>query len=433
MSVARDTDTGTAKTLSRGRLLRLFSTAVIDQVMLSGTNLLVGVILIRFTDDFDYGVYVLVQSALLLLASAQGAWIAQPLSVMAARKSPQERRAVISAVTGSLGRIVGRVVPAVLVLPVAAYLTGLISGLMAWVLAFGVIAGWGALRRDYLRNILLIYSKPDELLRADTLYVGVLAAGVLWASFGTTHAIVWVTLALAAAAWAGTAGAHRAIGKDPGWVAGDVAAAWREVHSFGLWSLLGGVIYWLFGQSYSYILASRLDLKAVTDVNASRLLLMPAFVLSIGIQGLLSPTAARWNTELGFRPLVRRLLGIALLMGCADLLYFAVVWFQRDWLIGDVLHKNIGNRDHLLLLWAAVALIGLARDVLQCSLVALGRFRSMASQVGISAVVALTLMWFGTAWWGSEAVLIGQIAGELVNLGGIILLLREHGRAYAHA
>jgi O-antigen/teichoic acid export membrane protein len=431
MSLARDTDRGTVR--ARANVLRLFSTAVIDQVMLSGTNLLVGLVLIRFTSDFDYGLYVLVQSALLLLASAQGAWIAQPLSVVAPQKPPEERRALIGAITGSLGRIVGRVAPALLVLPAAAYLVGLCSGPIAWVLACGIVAGWGALRRDYLRNILLIYSKPHELLRADALYVGVLAGGVLWASFGTSHAIVWATLALAAAAWAGTAGAYRALGKDPGWVEGDTAAAWSEVHRFGLWSLVGGVIYWLFGQSYSYVLASRLDLKAVTDVNASRLLLMPAFVLSIGIQGLLSPTAARWNAELGFGPLMKRLLGILLFIGCLDLLYFAVVWMLRNWLTGDLLHKDIGNRDHLLLLWAAVALIGLMRDVLQCSLVALGRFRSMASQVGLSAVVALALMWFGTAWWGSEAVLIGQIAGELVNLAGIVLLLREHGRAYAHA
>ena len=36
------------------------------------------------------------------------------------------------------------------------------------------MAAWGALRRDHLRNILLIYAKPHELLRADAIYVGVL-------------------------------------------------------------------------------------------------------------------------------------------------------------------------------------------------------------------------------------------------------------------
>ena len=419
-------------TAARGKTLHLFSAAVLDQVALSGASFLVGIILIRYTSDFDYGLYVLVQSAILLLCSTQGSWIASPLAVMASRKSLEERRATIGAITAGQRRILFRVALAALVVPAVGYLTGRLSGLMAWVLTAAIVAGWGALRRDYLRNVLLIYSKPHALLRADLIYVGVLVSGIVWASFGTRSAISWATVALAAAAWAGATAAYRNLAVDPGWVVGDGAAAWQELRSFGIWSGLGGFIYWLLGQSYSYVLATRLDLTAVTDVNASRLLLMPAFVLSIGIQGMLAPMAASWNAELGFQRLMRRLLGILLVIGALDLIYFASVWALRDWLIVGVLHKHITDRDHLLLLWAAVAVVGLMRDVLQCGLSALGRFRSMASQVAISAAVAMTLMWFGTAWWGAQAVLIGQIAGELVNVVGIVWLLRAHWRSSGH-
>jgi hypothetical protein len=71
------------------------------------------------------------------------------------------------------------------------------------------------------------------------------------------------------------------------------------------------------------------------------------------------------------------------------------------------------------------------REILQCTLIALGRYKSMAKQIGLSAMVALALMWFGTSWWGAAAVLIGQVAGELVNIGGIVLLLREQYRTLA--
>jgi O-antigen/teichoic acid export membrane protein len=152
-------------------------------------------------------------------------------------------------------------------------------------------------------------------------------------------------------------------------------------------------------------------------------MLMPVFVLTIGVQDLLVPTAAQWYAESGLSQLTRRLLRFLLGMFLLDLVYLLVVWVCRDWLTTTVLHKEIDERDLLLMLWTLVAVIGLVRDVLQCALYALGRMKSMARQTALAAVVALLLTWFGIGWWGAPAVLIGQIAGELVNLGGIALLL----------
>jgi hypothetical protein len=43
----------------------------------------------------------------------------------------------------------------------------------------------------------------------------------------------------------------------------------------------------------------------------------------------------------------------------------------------------------------------------------------------VSAAIAVVLMWYGLGWWGPPGVLIGMIVGELINLAGIILLLRS--------
>jgi O-antigen/teichoic acid export membrane protein len=178
------------------------------------------------------------------------------------------------------------------------------------------------------------------------------------------------------------------------------------------------------------VLASRIDLKAVADINAARLLLMPAIVLTAGVASLLTPSAATWYAEMGLQRLVRRLLMFLLAVGLLEVTYFACVWTSRDWLFVDVLHKNIQDRDHLLILWAGLAIIALFRDVLQCALIATGRLKSLAWQVGISTAVALPLMWFGVAWWGVAAALIGQIAGEMINLAGIIYVLRKTMRQH---
>jgi O-antigen/teichoic acid export membrane protein len=135
------------------------------------------------------------------------------------------------------------------------------------------------------------------------------------------------------------------------------------------------------------------------------------------------PLAANWLAQLGLSRMLRRLMLIALAITALDLVYLGLAWTYRGWLIGSLLHKTIADRDRLLALWACVALIFLPREVLQAGLFALRRVKSMASLIGLSAVVSLSLMWFGIGRWGAAAVLIGQIAGECVNLVGLSWLL----------
>ena len=186
---------------------------------------------------------------------------------------------------------------------------------------------------------------------------------------------------------------------------------------------MGAVIYWLFAQSYNYVLATRLDLTAVTNVNAARLVLMPVFVFTTGINNLLLPAAANWLATSGLPGMLRKLavLGIGILG--IDLLYFGAAWRLRHWLIGDLMHKTIEDQDRLLILWAGVAVIFLLRELLQAPLFALNRVRSMAWLIGISAVFSLAVMWHGIDLWGAAAVLIGQVVGECINLAGLAWLL----------
>jgi O-antigen/teichoic acid export membrane protein len=269
------------------------------------------------------------------------------------------------------------------------------------------------------------------LLGVDAVYAATLLAGVAAALFIGRDVVVGATCALVVAALAGGAAAHRSLANNPGWQEASTTSIWPRIRSLGFWSVLGATIYWVLGQSYSYLLASSLGLTAVADVNATRLLLMPAFVLTTGVASLLGPTAANWYAQIGIHRLFRRLLVFLLAVGLLELTYFVIVWVARDWLVVDVLHKHIHDRDRLLILWGGVAVVGLLRDVLQCALIAMGRLKSLAWLVGVSAAVALLLMWYGVAWWGASAVLIGQIAGEAINLAGIIYLLRRNMRLAA--
>ena len=189
------------------------------------------------------------------------------------------------------------------------------------------------------------------------------------------------------------------------------------------WATVGAMTYWIYNQSYNYVLASRIDLAAVADVNAARLLLMPTIVLTVGVKTLLVPTAAGWLAESNVGRLIRRLLVFACGIAAIDIVYCILLWIFRDWLTHDLMHKTIGNRDLLLILWAILSLIALFRDLLQTGVFALKKFKSLAGVTALSAVVSLTIMWLGIENWGASAALFGQVAGETINLVGVASLL----------
>ena len=406
------------------RLVRYFGTGVLDQVMLSGASFIAGFVMIRYTSDLDYGQYVLAQSAVLLIMSAQGAWLTGPLTAIAPKKSPETKRMMIGAVRASQARFLRRVAIGLLAATAAGNAVGLWGAQAAVVAGATIFAGWATLRREYLRSVLVIYSKPEWVLRADLAYVVVLISGISLAAYLNHWAGVCAIVALVFATGAGATAAHRIFAADPGWGSGDATPFWREMRPLAVWATVGAVIYWLFAQSYNYILAERLDLTAVTNVNAARLVLMPVFVFTMGINNLLMPVAANWLAQFGTRqhatpaPDYSRSASRRLISQTSDSPGLFVTGS-----LAIFLHKSIGDRDRLLLLWACIASIFLLREVLQAALFALRQVRSMAWLMGLSAIVSLSLMWAGINWWGAAAVLIGQVAGECVNLAGLTLLL----------
>jgi O-antigen/teichoic acid export membrane protein len=278
---------------SRIRVLQLFSAAVVDQVLLSGANFLVGFLLIRNTGDSDYATFVLVQSAILLVITAQSAWLSGPLAIIAPKRPADSRRVMVGAVEHAQRRFLRRVVLIALCVPAAGYLGGIWDAFSAAVLAIGVFAAWMALQRELVRRILLIYSRANTLLGVDAIYVVIFVGGTFAAIHVSHQAVIWAVTGLALAGWSGAAAAHRSLAKDPGWTKeGDSAPILRELRRLGVWSTVGALTYWLFSQSYNYLLVSRLDLKAVADVNAARLVIMPAIVFTVGMESLLIPKSA---------------------------------------------------------------------------------------------------------------------------------------------
>jgi len=421
--------------LLRQGTFRILGTSVVDQVLLSAANFFVGVLLIRYTSDADYGYFVLAQAAVLLVSSAQGAWITGPLAVLAPKKSDAEARTMIGAVRQAQGRWLWRLSLLGVVLIGGGLLAGWLEQELAMVSLAGLLACWVGLQREYCRSVLQIVRQPGWVLLADVFYVVGLMATAALAALGFKPAAVWAVLPLAVGGLAGALVANLLIVRHYGWVEGDSAPVFRELRRLGNWAMLGAVIFWTYGQGFNYVTAAQLGVTAVAALNAARLLIQPTFVLSMGVKQALLPMASRWLADFGMAGLLRRLTGVVGVMLAMNLAYFWLAYTFLDWLTLSFLRKEIPDRDALVLLWGSYSLVVMVRDMFVTSLMAAERFQVLSGLTAATAVVALAVMWPAIEMLGTRGAVVGLLAGEtfysLVMFWLIAQSLRAERRANA--
>jgi O-antigen/teichoic acid export membrane protein len=403
------------------KLLRLLGSAVVMQALISGASLIAGLILIRRTTDLQYGYFVLMQNIVLLLGTLQGSFI-QPQLVNRISRSTQLERADL---VGGLYREQRRMWPLV---PVIALLLAMILWFAKTVelptVAIAIITGVaivGTLYREFFRMVLLGHRQPLAVLRADAVFVVLLLGGILAATI-TPAPAAFAGVAWGLAALAGGALCARALWRFEPWnIRGAHGILWA-IAPLGVWSAGGAAVHWLFSQGYNYLVAGMLSVPAVAGIAATRLTVMPVNLLSSGIGTMMLPTTAGWLNAHSAPKVFRRLIGFAFALAFTAICYFALMWLFRDWIFSNVLKKQFAQRDTLLLLWFTVALMMLFRDQLGYLLVIRHRFQSLTSLTLVSAVASLAVSYFSIPHAGIIGALWGVLAGELVNVAGLIAL-----------
>lgn len=405
--------------------VKLFSSAIIMQGLLSATNLFVGLVLIRRTNDFEYGTFVLVSNALALLTLMQTAYIQPPMVNRMASADRTGRADLI----GGLYREQRRALPLLaLVLMVAAaifWATGLIATRMAIVVFVAIAAVICTLYREFFRIVLLAYRRPFDVLKSDLFYVVILCAGVLLATLSPMPAATAVLTLTVAAAVAGII-SSRVLWRHEAWNLAGAPGIFRTIAHVGGWSLAGAAIHWAFSQGYNYVVAATLDVTAVASIAATRLLMMPVNLVSSGIATMILPTASGWLQQHSPAKVLRRMVLFSAGLAGLSLCYFAVVWLLRDWIFVDILKKNFAHRDLLLLLWSAVFLVIVFRDQMVIFVVVRSRLRALSTLTLFSALTSLAVSYVAMLKIGIAGALCGVLTGEVLNLAGIIFIsLRE--------
>jgi len=400
------------------------------QALLSGANFAVGLILIRRTSDLQYSYYVLATNALLLLTALQTSFIQPYVVSNLTTLDAADRHNIV----GALVRTSSRWVPVLcgISIAVACALWGAqqIQPDTALLVAVCLLAGGLALSREFFRITLFAYRRPSDVLQADLAFVIVLISGAFIATL-TARTATLAVIGVGLANLMGLLLLRRALWRYEPWNTHTTEHIMGKIAAAGAWAILGSGIHWLLIQGYSYLVAGVLNISDVASIAATRLTLMPVFVLSGGVSMLLFPMTSRWVHDLGARAASHRLLKLVAALGGAALIYMVTMWVLRDWIFTVVLKKQFTHRDPLLLLWSAVFLVTLCRDQLATLPASRARFRDMTLMTGVSAVVWLLTSYLAMLRYGPSGAVMGILAGEFINICGIIFMVFKETRTHA--
>lgn len=413
-------------------LIHLMGSAVIMQALLSGSSFIVGLIMIRRTDDLQYGYYVLMLNAILLMVTLQNSFIQPQLVVRITTAGAAERADLVGGLYRSQRRLWPIFAAAVVLGALLTWWAGIFVGTTILVLIAAAGALTAALYREFFRMVLLGFRKPLDVLKADVVYVALLVGGSLLATMTRAPAAA-AALTLGIAALVGGMLCSRSLWRFEAWNIRGAPGILMALAPLGAWATGGAAIHWLFSQGYNYLVAGMLNVPAVAAIAATRLTIMPINLLSTGLGTMMLPTAAAWLHTYGAPRVLQRMIAIAVGLAAAAVCYFAVVWLLRDWLFVHVLKKSFPQRDSLLLMWFTVGLATLLRDQLLYLLTVRGRFRLMSTLTLVSALVSFAISYYGILRYGVLGALLGVLGGELLNVAGLIVLSAIESRRHPAA
>jgi O-antigen/teichoic acid export membrane protein len=403
------------------KFARLLSSAVICQALISAANFVIGLILIRNTTDTQYGYYVLVFSAIVLLISLQNAFFSPPLAIRLPKLDTKGRAELVGGLYREQRRLLPLLGIIVMSIAVVLWLAGVLDRSTGPLLIAAVIAILAILHREYFRMVLFAHRRPQDVLTTDIFYVAIAVGGVYFATTTSMPAVAAI-IALCLAAIVSGILLFRTLRRFEPWDSQGVKGILREIAPLATWSTAGAGIHWTFSQGYIYLVASTLGITAVSAIAATRILMMPMNLISMGIGSMMLPLASNWLHHHGTKLVWQRLMLFALGLALTTLCYFAVLWWLRDWIFAVVLKKEFAQRDALLMLWGAVILVIVMRDQLVYLLAAQGRFRTLTTFTFVCALISLIASYAGILQFGVTGALIGILTGESINVAGIVIM-----------
>jgi len=392
--------------VSAGRLKTKLVLA--DQVVVSGANFVVGLLVARALGPAGYGQFTLVSSIILFVLGVQVALIDSPMMVLGAALSDQRKPDYFPAVM--VGQLLFCVASAVLLLLAAPIISRFAPqwgfDRVIWPALFAMA---GFLCQDFYRRYFFVRDRAHVALSSDLACHGskaaLLGAFALWWGLDAGEAF-WI---IAAASMVGVVVVFGFRSPAQRWRTPDAAAMRRATRAhwdFGRWLLAESMASICASQLVIYITGRMISLSAVGAMAAAMHIVGATHVLLLALENLVPSRAAQIYASRGGVALNRYLLRISLLGGAGTLAVVAVAVLGAELWLRLLYGAAYQGNGRLVWWWGLYYTIGFGQRPFSTGLRVLGRTRGLFHSMLAGAAIAVAFSYPATRALGVNGAML---------------------------
>ena len=401
--------------------------AVTDQLLFSGSNFIVSILLARWMSYDTYGTFSFTYSVFMLLASVHNSLLLEPYTVIGSSehrfhlKTYAHRNAQLNLLWTAAVSGVSLVVAA------AAFLAGhqmLGESLVGLSLAQGAILYFWYVRRKWYVN-----QKIGRYLIGTTVYLIAQLAFVWGLQQAALLTPLTAFLGVAAAALLASAAARLSseesdVEPEPVNLRNIIKENW----TYGKWVLLASVLFWLTGQGYNVLTGSLLTLSDTAGLKALQNLVNPIIQVLAAFNLVFLPWISRHHAENGLGASNKYFLLYAFFVTLAALAYWIfLVVFSAP--VFDLLYRGqYKEYIYLLPILAVIPIVSALSASWALGLRVLRQTRLLFWVDSVGAVFTITFGVLLVSQYGLGGAVVGSAVSSVSRLPVLAFLWRRATR-----
>ena len=399
--------------------------ALADQVMVSGSNVLTGILLARFLGVDGFGAYSLAWAVLLLVASVHLPLIVGSMMSIGPKQSAEEAPAYYGAVI--IQNLAVAVAGAAIVI-VAAKVSGWLVpvwGVERLALPLG-LATFAAVWQEFFRRYFFTRGRPAVAFTVDAVrYVSQIA--ILLAFFLLIPGVIDAGLAL----WiiAGSAALPAAVSlKFVGAVeyrASVVASVTARHYHASKWMVMSQPIEWASEYVFMFAAGTFLGTAAVGALRASQNVAAVTSILFLGLLNVVPARAARHLHEGGMAGMSAYLRRVTLTAGSATVAICLVLALTPAFWLGLLFGGEFTGYGELLRWWCLYYVINFFALPLRSGFRAMEKTRPVFTSWLVGAGFAMISVGFVIPWFGLRGAVIGAVLTKAIATAWLWYLYRK--------
>jgi len=180
----------------------------------------------------------------------------------------------------------------------------------------------------------------------------------------------------------------------------------------GKWASITNLVYFARTQAHTIVVTTLLGPIGVAKLNAARLLVTPAVMLTPALSQIAIPRLATARGQ-GMYQLVKLGKWITFALLGVALLYSVILLTGYDFIVDKILGENYQNLFLITVLWCLYTCFLALRNGTEMIGQVLKKFKRLSIANMYSAVMSLIATYWLTVGYGLPGTLIGLIAGEI--------------------